>query len=54
MKRTQRESLRHILAVVRNDPEFSGDVQTLLPLLEPPRRKHLGILPRDDQTHISL
>lgn len=54
MKKLQRESLRHVLAVVRKNPELAGDIKVLLPLLDPPRRKYLGIVPRDDQTHITL
>jgi len=54
MRTTQRESLRHVLAVVRADPKLAGDVQVLLPLLDPPRRTRVRIVPRDDQTHIPL
>lgn len=54
MRRTQRESLRHLLAVVRDDPALTCDVQALLPLLEPRRRGPVSIPPRDDQTHIPL
>lgn len=54
MKKTQRESLRHVLAIVGDNPEMAGDVRALLPLLDPPRRKRLGIAPRNDQTNIAF
>jgi hypothetical protein len=54
MTRSQRESLQHLLAVVREDPMLHRDVQTLLPLLEPRRRRFVAIPAREDQTHIPL
>jgi hypothetical protein len=54
MKKMQRESLRHVLATVGDNPKLAAEVQMLLPLLDPPRRKQLGIVPRNDQTHIPI
>jgi hypothetical protein len=54
MRHTHRESLGRVLAAVRRIPRLKNDVESLLPLLEPPRRKRTGIVPREDQTHIPL